>query len=381
MTVSVNSIAILAPGSRILDANGDPVSDGRLKFFEAGTSDPKTVYSDCELQTSLGTIVYTDSGGYPVTTQGGSTKTAIFIGTGLYKIIITDSDDATIVSHDNQAGAIDTSSFSVEFAKSLEPVISLTSSRAALTTDYGKTILANSTAGSITYSLPAAADAESHRIRVRHSGTAGTVSIVASGSETIDGPQGSNAAYQLTIFGDEVQLISTGAGWVAFANYIADGTITTQQLSSAISGAFVQTGSIIPWPHATVPTGYLHCDGSAVSRTTYSDLFAVISDDYGPGDGSTTFNLPDYRGETLRGFDDGSGNDPDAATRTDRGDGTTGDNVGTKQGSAIASHTHGVGTLAGTTDEYEHNHNYGNSGQATGSGGGTNVKDADNSGS
>ena len=55
----------------------------------------------------------------------------------------------------------------------------------------------------------------------------------------------------------------------------------------------VNTGIIVPWSDASIPTGFLECNGAAVSRTTYSDLFAVIGTDYGAGDGSTTFNLPD----------------------------------------------------------------------------------------
>lgn len=51
-------------------------------------------------------------------------------------------------------------------------------------------------------------------------------------------------------------------------------------------------GAIIPYGGATIPEGWLECDGSAVSRTTYADLFAVIGTKFGPGDGSTTFNLP-----------------------------------------------------------------------------------------
>lgn len=90
--------------------------------------------------------------------------------------------------------------------------------------------------------------------------------------------------------------------------------------------------------------GWLVCDGSAVSRTTYAALFGIISDDYGNGDGSTTFNVPDYRGEFLRGVDAGAGNDPDAASRTDRGDSTTGDNVGTKQDHTLDAHTHTIAT-------------------------------------
>lgn len=52
-------------------------------------------------------------------------------------------------------------------------------------------------------------------------------------------------------------------------------------------------GVILPYGGDTAPTGYLECNGSAVSRTTYADLYAVIGTKYGEGDGSTTFNLPD----------------------------------------------------------------------------------------
>lgn len=99
-------------------------------------------------------------------------------------------------------------------------------------------------------------------------------------------------------------------------------------------------GAIVLYPLATPPTDHLECDGSAISRTTYADLFAVIGTAYGVGDGSTTFNIPDYRGEFLRGWDHGAANDPDRASRTNRGDGTTGDNVGTKQSDQYKSHRH-----------------------------------------
>ena len=60
---------------------------------------------------------------------------------------------------------------------------------------------------------------------------------------------------------------------------------------------------------STAPDGYLLCDGAAVSRVTYADLFAVVGETFGAGDGSTTFNVPDLRGEFIRGFDDGRGAD------------------------------------------------------------------------
>jgi len=99
-------------------------------------------------------------------------------------------------------------------------------------------------------------------------------------------------------------------------------------------------GTIIIKASANVPYGYLYCNGQAVSRTTYSSLFSDIGTMYGIGDGITTFNLPDYRGYFLRGQNDGSGNDPDAGTRTNAGGGSTGDNIGTKQLDEFKSHKH-----------------------------------------
>lgn len=102
------------------------------------------------------------------------------------------------------------------------------------------------------------------------------------------------------------------------------------------------TGTIISTALTSAPKGYIECDGSAVSRTTHARLFSELGVIYGNGDGSTTFNLPDYRGRFLRGFDNTAGTDPDAASRTDRGDGTTGDAVGTKQADEFETHNHNM---------------------------------------
>ena len=64
--------------------------------------------------------------------------------------------------------------------------------------------------------------------------------------------------------------------------------------TSATPAVAVPTGAINMWPTASAPTGYLLCAGSAVSRTTYAALFAVVGTTFGVGDGSTTFNLPNY---------------------------------------------------------------------------------------
>lgn len=65
-----------------------------------------------------------------------------------------------------------------------------------------------------------------------------------------------------------------------------------KNLDNTGTGFIIQTGTVIIWPGTTVPDGYLLCDGSAISRTTYAALFAVIGTTYGEGDSSGTFNLP-----------------------------------------------------------------------------------------
>lgn len=64
------------------------------------------------------------------------------------------------------------------------------------------------------------------------------------------------------------------------------------QLVAGNSDNGVPTGTILPYGGSTAPNGFLLCDGSAVSRTTYAALYAVIGDAYGAGDGNSTFNLP-----------------------------------------------------------------------------------------
>jgi len=68
------------------------------------------------------------------------------------------------------------------------------------------------------------------------------------------------------------------------------------------TGFLSPVGSVTMFAGSSAPTGWLVCDGTAVSRTTYADLFAVIGTSYGTGDGSNTFNLPDMRGKGVKGY-------------------------------------------------------------------------------
>lgn len=124
---------------------------------------------------------------------------------------------------------------------------------------------------------------------------------------------------------------------------INDGAITAAKLESSVAGAFIPTGSVIAFAAATAPNGYLLCDGSQVSRTTYAALFALLGVTHGSGNGTTTFHLPDYRGRFLRGVDGGAARDPDRAARTAMNTGgNTGDNVGSVQGHQFETHYHQI---------------------------------------
>lgn len=109
-------------------------------------------------------------------------------------------------------------------------------------------------------------------------------------------------------------------------------------------------GTVVAYGGTTAPQGWLLCDGSAVSRSTYADLFAAIGTNFGSGDGSSTFHVPDLRGRFVRGRDGGAGRDPNSGSRTAmNGGGNTGDAVGSVQGDAFQGHWHEVQADAGLT--------------------------------
>ena len=145
---------------------------------------------------------------------------------------------------------------------------------------------------------------------------------------------------------------SSGAPFVSLKSPSAlSGNVALTLPSSITNGGFLQTdgsgnlsfqivagvpsGSVFCMAVATVPTGYLECNGAAVSRTTYAALFAIIGTNYGTGNGSSTFNLPDLRGEFVRGFDNGRGAD-------------SGRSIASSQGASNASHNHSI-SASGTT--------------------------------
>jgi microcystin-dependent protein len=105
---------------------------------------------------------------------------------------------------------------------------------------------------------------------------------------------------------------------------VLDGTLGID--SPAINAGNI-VGQVCFFGMTTAPSGFLKCNGAAVSRSTYAALFTAIGTTFGAGNGSTTFNLPDLRGEFIRGWDDGRGVDSGRA-------------FGSAQADEFRSHTH-----------------------------------------
>ncbi len=124
----------------------------------------------------------------------------------------------------------------------------------------------------------------------------------------------------------------TTLGFSTFIQTLID-DVNSAEARATLEIREVAAGGVQAYAGASAPTGYLLCDGSAVSRTTYADLFAAISTTWGVGDGSTTFNLPDLRETALVGV------------------GSTGETVGAHDALALAEFS---------DDQFEeHNHTIG----------------------
>ncbi|WP_245267736.1 phage tail protein [Rhizobium sp. 2MFCol3.1] len=133
------------------------------------------------------------------------------------------------------------------------------------------------------------------------------------------------------------------------ANHTGTQDVATISGLQAVLDAIVPAGTYIDFAGATAPAGYLVADGSAKSRTTYARLFGVIGTVYGAGDGSTTFNLPDMRGEFRRGLDGGRGVD-------------TGRTLGSAQASQNLAHTHTITDPGHAHSVYDPGHGHSISG-------------------
>ena len=208
------------------------------------------------------------------------------------------------------------------------------SARVARTLQYDETapevLSASDLIGRVTAAETARDQAQASQVAAATSETnaAASASAAAISAASVDGP-----ALQAGI--DANALAITGKADVSHthdASDIVSGTIDAARLPAIET---VPAGAVLWFGVSTPPTGYLKANGAAISRTTYAGLFAAIGTTFGAGDGSTTFNVPDLRGEFVRGFDDGRGVD-------------SGRSLGSPQVDAFKSHSHSI-TLTQST--------------------------------
>lgn len=172
---------------------------------------------------------------------------------------------------------------------------------------------------------------------------------------------GGASAGGTTILPGGIQIGGTGAGnSVVVASDL--GPVSDAATEAAPPGVISYTAA------SSAPTGWLKANGAAVSRATYAALFAAIGTDYGPGDGSTTFNVPDLRGYHIRSLDDGRGVDSGRVRGSTQADQNKSHNHGGATSWQTADHTHSGTTYTGSVD---HNHEvpYGASTVGSGTGG------------
>jgi microcystin-dependent protein len=196
-----------------------------------------------------------------------------------------------------------------------------TANYTVLPSDFLRILEFNTTTGSWIVTLPTTGIVSGFSVKVFKTDSSINPLVLTPAAGTINGLS------SLSLYGlnDGADLYFNGTLWRAFMH--------TQDNDNVGSVGLYMLESV-PGPK------WLPMAGANFNRTTYAPLFAKWSTNFGLGDGSTTAGMPDIRGYGLRFWANGATTDPDRAARTDRGDGTAGDHIGTKQPDAMMDHTH-----------------------------------------
>jgi hypothetical protein len=273
-----DSIQVLKPGWRALDALGDVYSGAVLHFFNAGTSTTRTVYSNYGLSTSLGTTVTCDSGGFP--TSDGSTKVEIYTGNTPYKVTLKDSSGTTIWSLDNIIAALDTSSFLTDsdVAPSF-PITNSSSNQSLVVGDSGKYLNLNCSGGDITVTFDDAATlTNGWNITIRHDGTANQILFKADGSELFKiGAHAGVNAFAATNRGQAYEFICDATGFkvneVAPALFNTTGVILIADRLSAPPAAEAGARYIVGAAPSGAWSGFAQYDiAEATGQSTWLNI-------------------------------------------------------------------------------------------------------------
>lgn len=303
-------MAVLTPVAKMqfLDATGAPLVGGKVYTYAAGTTTPQPTYTDNTAATANTNPVILNARG----------EANIWLGSATYKFKLTDANDSEIWTVDYISAP--TSSLSPVLSGNV--TIDSDSAGAALTitqtgtgavlrvrdpVNTSATLFGIDSSGQVgigTASPSTALDLAGGTIQI--SSTTGTArsQISADATDSIYTAEGSRNFTIKTNSTARLTINSTAA--TSTVPVVLPGVPTTalQAATKSYVDTVTPPGAIIAYANSTAPTGWLLCDGSAVSRTTYATLFAAISTTWGVGDNATTFNVPDFRAQFLRGYDD-----------------------------------------------------------------------------
>tara|TARA_R110000868_G_C10972546_1_gene770338 strand:- start:359 stop:1363 length:1005 start_codon:yes stop_codon:yes gene_type:complete len=286
------------PVPQILDSNGNPSGGAKVYFFEVGTTTPKNTYSDAGLSIANANPVVADSAGrLPSTFLDGN-----------YKVVAKDSDGVTLWTRD-PVGETSTGQMNLWVNDQVYNIPELVQGS---NDSYYRSLIDNNQGND-----PISDAVSWEKLQL---GRVWNASIIYAATDSVYFTDGN---LYLSLQG--TNLNQNPATETAYWNPIGNQAIPDG----------VPAGAVIAFAMSIEPTGWLECDGSAISRTTYAALFSAIGATFGVGDGSTTFNIPDSRSEIIRGWDNGRGVDAGRA-------------FGSWQNGQIEAHTHSIALRAGT---------------------------------
>lgn len=238
------------PKTKSTNDSNDPVSGAKLYFFDAGTTNPRTVYQDKDLTTAHGVFVQADANGvFP----------QIYPPIGDYDVLMTDgSDSNNLYTEENPIeekvtvqGPVDLSSFQTNTAKSETPAITKATNYTVVETDRGEAIDVNPNSATVTITLESAAVAgDGTEQTIKHIGASNAVLIATVGGENIDDVEG----YALARPGGSVTLRSNGANWkvksealpsTAMRHIVTERTLVSPPLSPSAGSMYIMPDSTL----------------------------------------------------------------------------------------------------------------------------------------
>jgi microcystin-dependent protein len=332
-------MAVVTPTAKtqFIDAAGAPLAGGKLYTYVAGTTTPQASYTDSSGATANSNPVILDARG----------EANVWLGESTYKFTLTDANDVEIWTVDYISAP----------TTALSPVLS---GNVTISTDSaGPALKVTQTGTGDVMRVQDSADPDSTPFVINSSGYVGLGTVAPAEALDIDNSgkiQFSSGGTARTVISadasnsiidvkDDRSLVVKANGVTIVTGNSTDVTTTvpvvlpaapTTTLQAATKG-YVDglTGSpagiIAPFAGTSAPSGWLACQGQAISRSTYATLFTAIGTTWGSGDGSTTFNLPDLRGVFLRGT---------GTNATGSSSGAVGPSVGTYAADTYLNHSH-----------------------------------------